>query len=167
MPHICQVLSIYYLHRRVMLNRAICIILRYLMCIYCGVNVSQGNGGALALLGVHAHSYVATSTFEDCTSALSGGAMWVSHFVTYPSNPLLSTIKIESCTFEGNTATKGGAFTVVGDHPELAIQEQHGVTGRRRPRCRHGIVGDCSGLTLHRQHSHRLGPRRRDHFFLS
>ena len=86
--------------------------MRYLMCIFCAVNVSQGNGGALALLGVHAHSYVATSTFENCTSALSGGAMWVSHFVTYPSNPLLSTIKIESCTFEGNAATKGGAFTV-------------------------------------------------------
>ena len=83
------------------------------MCVFCGVNVSQGSGGALALLGVHANSYVATSTFVDCTSALSGGAMLVSHFLMqYPLVPLLSTVKVKSCTFEGNTAPKGGAFTV-------------------------------------------------------
>ena len=39
--------------------------------------------------------------------------MWVSHFVIYPSNPLLSTIKIESCTFEGNTATNSQSSVTI------------------------------------------------------
>ena len=73
---------------------------------------SQGNGGALALLGVHANTHVAASTFVDCTSALSGGAMSVSHYFSYPSTPVLSAMKVENCTFEGNVASKGGAFDV-------------------------------------------------------
>jgi hypothetical protein len=72
---------------------------------------SQGHGGALALLGVHANTHVAASTFVDCTSALSGGAMFVTHHVSYPS-VLLSTMLVESCTFEGNAAPKGGSFAV-------------------------------------------------------
>jgi hypothetical protein len=73
---------------------------------------SQGKGGALALLGVHANTHIAASTFVDCTSALSGGAMSVSHYLSYPSAPVLSTMKVENCTFEGNAAPKGGSFEV-------------------------------------------------------
>jgi hypothetical protein len=73
---------------------------------------SQGNGGALSLLGVHANTHVSNSTFVDCKSALSGGAMSISDHLTYPSAPVLSTVKVESCTFEGNAASQGGAFAV-------------------------------------------------------
>jgi N-acetylneuraminic acid mutarotase len=76
---------------------------------------SQGNGGAIALLGVHANTHVATSNFVDCTSALSGGAISVSHHLSYPSAPVLSTMKAESCTFQGNAAPRGGAFGVAAD----------------------------------------------------
>jgi hypothetical protein len=73
---------------------------------------SYGNGGALALLGVHANTHVSTSNFVDCKSALSGGAMSVSHHLTYPSAPVLSAMKVERCTFAGNAAPKGGALAV-------------------------------------------------------
>jgi hypothetical protein len=38
--------------------------------------------------------------------------MSVSHHVSYPSAPVLSAMKVESCTFAGNAASKGGAFAV-------------------------------------------------------
>jgi N-acetylneuraminic acid mutarotase len=73
---------------------------------------SQGHGGALALLGVHANTHISTSTFLDCKSALSGGAVSVSHHLPYPSAPILSVMKVDQCTFAGNAAPKGGALAV-------------------------------------------------------
>ena len=80
---------------------------------------SQGNGGALALLGVNANTRVATSTFVNCMSTLSGGAMWVSHYVVSYDGLLSliestkSSVAIQRCTFRGNAAATGGALAVV------------------------------------------------------